>query len=155
MKVRLLACMLFLACAFLPVSMSSQEGSAGSGKFPYPPPFDKFGVGILSEPLRMALANQGRMLYTSQHVAAKGLVKFAGGDPNAVVGAGFVPAHLPTVPGTTTIVSSSCGGLTDGAKFNLEPMAGDPLVNLNAGGLGAAVVQPLQQDEESVDFLYA
>src|SRR5262249_29436579 len=144
-------CTLLVACALLPVTTSSQENS--SGGFPYPPPFDKFGVGILSEPLRMALANQGSILYQSQHVAAKGLVKLAGGDPNAGVGPGLTSAPFSAMAEAPPI-NGSCSALTDGSKFNLEPIAGDPLVNLNAGGLGDAVVLPMPRDGESVDFLY-
>src|SRR5215472_10178974 len=151
MKVQTLAWTMLVACVLLPVTARAQESS--SAKFPYPPPFDKLGVGMLSEPYRLALSNQGRMLYRSQHVAAKGLVEFAGGDPNAVVGPAFASAPFPTVV-EATLVSGSCGALTDGAKFNLEPIRGDPLVNVNAGGLGDAVIQPLPRDGESVDFLY-
>lgn len=155
MKVKRIACTLIMAAALLPVAVNSQEGVSRSGTFPYPPPFDKFGVGILSEPYRMALANHGRMLYSSRHLAARGLVKLAGGDPNLVVEPGS-PSGLPSAAPQpfAAMVSPTCG-TADGAKFNLEPTTGDPLVNLNAGGLGAAVVQPLQQDEQSADFLFA
>src|SRR5215470_1380524 len=151
MKVQTLAVTLLVACVLLPLTARAQESS--SGGFPYPPPFDKLGIGMLSEPYRLALSNQGRMLYRSQHVAAKGLVKFAGGDPNAVVGPGLASAAFSAAPEAPP-VSSSCGSLSDGAKFNLEPIAGDPLINMNPAGL-APVVQPLQQDEQSVDFLFA
>src|SRR5215472_17621285 len=96
MKVQTLAWTMLVACVLLPVTARAQESS--SAKFPYPPPFDKVGIGMLSEPYRLALSNQGRMLYRSQHVAAKGLVKFAGGDPNAVVGPGFASAPLSPMP---------------------------------------------------------
>src|SRR5262249_43848451 len=78
--------------------------------------------------------------------------KFAGGDPNADVGPIIASAPFFPVP-EASLVSSSCGSLTNGAKFNREPIAGDPFVNLNAGGI-TPVVQPLPQDEQSVDFLY-
>jgi hypothetical protein len=140
---------LFLSAAFLPVGLNAQASQT------LPPPFDRFGVGILSEPVRLALSNQGRILYRSQHVAARGLVRFAGGDPSAVVAPVISWQPAPFTAWEAPAVGTACGGTTNGAKFNLEPIAGDPLVNLNAGGFGAAVVQPLQQDEESVDFLFA
>jgi hypothetical protein len=155
MKVKWIACTLIMAAALLPVAVNSQEGVSRSGTFPYPPPFDKFGVEILSEPYRMALANHGRMLYSSRHLAAKGLVKFAGGNPNLVVEPGSPSGLPPAAPQPFAPTVSVPCGTADGAKFNLEPTTGDPLVNLNAGGLGAAVVQPLQQDEQSADFLFA
>ncbi len=160
MKARLLVVTIFLLAALFGIRLLGQNSSPGpglpTGMFAQnPAPFDKF-VAPPSEPLRWGLSRQAqRLLAGSNNGNAQFLVSLAGGT---ISSPGNTSPNQQVDFETRQVQGGGACGAPFGTKFNLEPVTGDPLVNLyiadeNIFKGNAVLTLPLPQNEESVDFL--